>query len=82
MHCGLVQGCQTQIELELIKLGQIMNFFQLAKLYLVGCQGVVQQVGIEQGSPGLVPLRLRLISLFLFTKGSLVLKMKSTLGRC
>ena len=46
--------------------------------YIVGCRGVVQLGGLVLGSPGLVPLRLRLASFFFSLRSTLVFKIKNT----
>ena len=45
---------------------------------IVGYQGVIQLGGLVQGYPWEVPLRLRLVSFFLFNEGSLKVEIKNT----
>ena len=36
----------------------------LKTIYIAGCQVIVQPEGLVLGSPGLVPIRLRLVGIF------------------
>ena len=46
--------------------------------YIVCCGGVVQLGGLILGYPWEVPLGLRLVSLFIFTEGSLEVEIRNT----
>ena len=68
---------KTAIEVSRLSL---LTQVDLTQKYINGCQGVVQLGSLVQGSPSLVPQRLRLVSLFYSLNFTCVENKGRTLG--